>query len=1552
MALTYTKLTGGVPSASSFYNDFGTVDAIADSNVATGWSGGASYTATDFVGLNFPAALEVRKIEAYFHTWGKTIVVAVANSWSGVKSGYTVIRTIDVTVTPNDDLGVPWGRFVTNTILLPAGVAVGRAVVLWTNHSAVSIMSGAGGVDRQRLMEISMYSGMDTGSAESPYRKINNGSVFASSTLSGSSAITVTDDGVWAGTYWEGNGANATSYTDFIGRLFTTPIRVKQIKVQFYRWSRYIRIGYATGQPGTKSGFTLLREIDTKTQTVDDEGVAWAGRPNAAIHTINLPEYTAAMAIGIYQGDTQEGGPLSDNLPSAGVNSRVGVHEAQYFMEGARLPNPKPPATVPVLPFTATPANWTRTEFKTPGTFNFTPAADTTLVLAIAQGGGAGGQIYYNRSGSKIQLTGNETGGDAVVKVAKGEVLRAKGGKSYTAPDPIVQASNQIEVDWLRYVDNSGRQASYGGLGATSGYAGGTSYLNGTGGTAFTVQPQDLNSGFVAQNLFQGPTPPAVTPVNDGYTQTTNSDGFASNKFGSGDTGSLSFTFNAIAGQVLGIGYGRSASSVYPGPAYVYVNDVLLASDVSAYLGSKNVNYTVTQDGPVKVEHRYTRTAPLSTATTTFRSIAIIGAQYGGQQGGASGGLGQVYLLPEPLTLTVPIGGKGAKGDHTNLTVAQNGTLGGGGAAGGDGGDGAIIIYEFKGGIVNENQPLPSFANYNSLTLDTGVYRTQYPGDISETVGQKSFTHTLRPTTKSVIALVVGAGGGARSGTSAISEEWSSTTLAYNGKFFEAGGGWCGSKVSNTTGSGGIGGTFKTPEGVTDYSDGKAGSSTASSTTNPSTIAGLFGSGGASGYLNSSGGGTGSWGLLVLDASGSDRTIELQVGNGQIAAQTGVVFIYETELPIPTTVTQVAELVLQKEPVGPTQVTQVSELVLQKDPIAPTRLTQVVMMVLQREPKNAQVAVTESYLDVVTPAERGNTRVSQSLQSVLIESDPIDQYVSQVAALVLVREIPTLLDRMDFGVMRYPEKFTLYDSDIKTVSGIGGGGTLRVQLEGDLPEGSTLLINGEDISALTAIVKDGDTIQLRSGILNFFVTKHTLYAYISRGNQIIREIAGWWSILQADLTPRKRATIGVVGKFVGILVAKGDAVFAKQTWKKDANSTVLAPKQTAQKAATTGVIAPKQTALKTEALDAIGAVQYPVKAAGHASKFDSAGTKVAKQYAVLSDVHGFTVAPVKIVMWKNDLWINAGTSKTEIWKPTWQASVGPTFSQAEVRYRASVSPGASKTGISAEVGAKGAQANADQQYTNAFAGGSETWTMLEFAVAAEQSTTFAYSVYVYAPTVVFSNIELVEYTVQERDKVTYYKPDWQKVEELGDVKSTPVWQTPPKDFAVVVKAIEAVGAVAAHIHLWGKNDWVSIHANETGKRNREFAVNQFGAGSGADQHWLHRVNSQLLSPKSTYAVVKRNATLIPVGYKVAKANATLFGMKPMLYQAGKNKISAAKYYMGFTTKAEVDAFIVNFLKPTTKTKLDGWVYRVGVDDTLVCEVRGPNMPIAWLMHGG
>lgn len=1541
MATTYTKLIGA-PGASSLYNDFGTTESIADGNPATGWSGGQPYSTLDFVGYTYTAAQKVRKIEMYVHTFGKTIVVGVApGGWSANRSNFTVVRTIDVTVTPNDDLGVPWARFTTNTILLPADVIDGLAIAIWTTDTAVNPLgNGSSGVDRLRVMELTTYSGVDDGPPPSTLKKINNGAVFAYTTYTSSSSISVTDDGVLGTTFWEGNGANNVSYTDFLGRLFTMPIKVKQIKIQFYRWSRYIRIGYAQGQPSNKTGFTLIREIDTKTQTVDDAGVAWstwAQRPNGAFHTINVPDYPASLAIGIYQGDTAEGGPISDNVP-AGNNSRVGAYEAQYFNDGDTLPNPKPPSTVPVLPFSATPANWTRTEFKTPGTFNFTPAADTTLVLAIAVGGGAGGRINYNRVGSTQTPNSGFGGGHAVVANSKGVLLRARGGQDFAIPPEIDAAQYSFEMNWLRYVDSGGTAGAARSVGNTTSAPGGRGAMTtGVAGATFTFQTQDLNSGFGATNRLDTtnmPTPPVGIAL-DGFVRNT---GGIVSMMQTGESGSAGFTFNAVTGQALTIVFGRN-STTYAGAIRIYVNDVYIGGDsTTGWVGTKSINYTVTEDGPLKLELRHT--SANGGSQVTFDRFTISTVNYGPSQSGASGRLGQLYMLPEPLTLTVPAGGKGIKGDHNYLTNAQNGALGGGGAAGGDGGDGVIYIYEYKGGLVNDQQPNPIFANYNSLTLDTGVYRTQYSSNVGIITGKKDLVHYLRPKTKSIIVIMTGQGGRSTIGTGAQdSEQWLPTTLTYGAKSFVAQAGWTGRYLGQSTGYGGNGGDFITSEEVVTSGTGNAGGNTSNSTPNPSLIAGGFGTGGSSGYLSTGGGGCGGYGMFVLDALPNDRTIEISIGDAYASTFAGAVFIYETELPIPVTVTQVAELVLQKEPVGPTQVTQAAQLVLQKEPIGPSRVTQTVMMVLLREPKSTTVAVTESYIDVVTPAERGSTRVSQSVQSVLIESDPIDQNVTQVAALVLVREIPTLLEKMDFGVMRYPEKYTLYLSDIKTVTGIGAGNELRLQLEGDLPEGSTLIINGVDIQALTVMVKDGDTVQLKSGIMNYFITRHTVYAYVSRQDQIVREIAGWWSILQADLSPRKRATIGVVGKFVGMLVAKANTIISKPL--------------TARKAATIGALAPKQTALKTEALDVKGAVQLPTKAATIGVPFNSAGTQVAKQDTILSGTKTFMRSSVESVLWLSDLWLNAGTPKTIAWdQKKALANAGPTFSKGEVRYRASVSPGASKTRIGVELGAKAAQANADQKYTNAFAGGSAIWTMLEFEVAGEQATIFARTAYVYAPTVVFSNIELVEFTTQERDKVTYFSPPWKKVEELGDVKSTPVWHTPPKDFGVVAKAINAIGAVAAHIHLWGKNDWVARPASPQPGRDREFATIQYGVGSGATQSWQHRVNSQTLAPKSTYSVVKRNATLIPVGYKVAKANATLFGMKPMLYQAGKNKISAAKYYMGFTTKAEVDAFIVNFLKPTTKTKLDGWVYRVGVDETLVCEVRGPNMPIAWLMHGG
>jgi hypothetical protein len=1377
MATTYTKILYGTPTSSSEYNDFGLTAAIADGNFGSGWSSGNAYSVVDYVGYVYPTPTKVRKIELYFHTWGPTIVVGVADSWPVSQAGFTVLRTIDVNTTPNDDLGVPWAKNTVNTILLPANTPSKAALAVWTTSGAANKLS-SGGVDRERLLEFSAY----------------------------------TDD----------------------------------------------------------------------------------SDPPAPIAT-----------------------------------------------------NPKPPATLPVLPFTAVPnANWTRTEYSAAGTFNFTPAANTSLVLAILQGAGAGGRINIGTDGLETAAIANTAGGDSFISSDNGQLWRAPGGIGILVPDEPLLANPE---NWLRFLDSGGRTGNTLGRGNTQAAAGVQSLLSGTAGAAWTTAAVDTNSGIVASPTNLGGTgtlPGSV--VYNGFTRSaTVTEGFVNTGSGAGIR-TVEYTINAYAGQILSYNYGRNTSA-YQGSMEFQVNGIYQFTDQSAFIGTKSAaGFLVTVSGPQTIKLIFTGNAAALPNGVKLYAILIDGIGYGGSTGGASGRLLQGFMLPKPLTINVGLGGNGITGGQTVPTSA-NGQRGSGGAGGGKGGDGVVIIYEYKIPLSGESPITPIFNNFNLAlaTEQVGFYRTNY---FSTTRNELvNFRHKLRPRSKAVYAIIVGAGGGVWLGAGFSKTAPPNTKIFTSKVAYEVGSGQCSAGPDGNGSSPGAGGVVVSASGeVLASKNGGQGFGGASSGVTPSGVTGGYGDGASSSAYYWAGGGSGAYALVALGEKdfNSDHSVDITFSGPQFITSTqgtsGAVFIFETETVIGPLTSQTAELVLQKNTIGQTQVTQAAQLVLQKTNAgAPsnTQVTQSVMLILQRNPKSTGTSVTEQLLEVVTTAEPGNARISQNVQSVLVESDPVSQNVTQVASLVLIKENPTIIQVMDFGVMRYPLKNQLYTSLINKIDGVGQGNTLRVQLEGDLPVGSSLIINGVDTGSLTAMVKDGDTIQLKGGVTNYFITSQFLYAYLQRGDQIIREHAGFWSVLQADLAPRKRATIGVVGKFIGMLVSKADSILSgKTTGLKTSGRGVLANALTANVAKENAVIAPKQTAIPDSALAVLLA---------------NNGTQVAKDNTVLSGTQTFTARPSPgTIMWFWNNWIARNLGSTANWNQTQTLGAGQRIAKGEVWFRAANGASIAKAEQFWVRGTAQQSSNADQLYSVFKTDEPVFMSALMYTAAKTRAEKFARVAYTYAPTYVFSPIELVEYTVQERDKVAYIGQQWQQTMVHGFAWKTPDWISPAKDNTEVRGKLDFVSAVPVHIHLFGKNDWLTVHMPSGAYRSREFAKLEIGKSSTSVQNWTFRSTTATLSPTVGYAARLSNSTLINVEYRVTKANATLFNMKPILYQAGKNQIDKAKYYMGFTTKAEVDAFIVNFLKPTTKTKLDGYVYRVGTDDTLVCEVRGPNMPIAWLMHGG
>lgn len=1379
MATTYTKILYGTPTSSSEYNDFGLTAAIADGSNGSGWSAGNAYGAVDFIGYVYPTPTKVRKVEAYFYSWGRTIIIGVADAWPVSQAGFTVLRTIDVYDTPNDDLGVPWARQTLNTILLPAGTPSKQVLAIWTNSTAANKLGVSGGaVDRMRLMELSAY----------------------------------TDD----------------------------------------------------------------------------------SDPPAPVAT-----------------------------------------------------NPKPPATVPVSPFTALPnANWTRTEYSTAGTFNFTPNAATSLVLAIIQGAGAGGRINIGLNGIETATIDGTAGGDSYISSDAGLLWKAPGGIGVATPEEPWLTNPE---NWLRYVDLGQRNGATNGRGSIPAPAGAISLLGGTQGAQWTTAFADTNSGILAVPQQLGGTGqlPGSVVLNGFIRSATASEGFVNTNSGVG-TWTVEYTLNAYAGQIISWYYGRNTSA-YQGSMEFQVNGIYQFTDQSAFIGNKqSAGFLVTQTGPQTIKMIFVGTAAALPNGVKMYAVTTDGLGYGGSTSGASGRLLQSYMMPKPLTIVVGAGGNGITGGQT-VPASANGQRGSGGAGGGKGGDGVVIIYEYKIPLSGENPLAPVLASFNLTPAaeQVGFYRTNYFSTKANEV--VNFRHKLRPRSKAVYALIVGAGGGVWIGADAVKLAPPNTKIFTDKIAYEVGSGQCSSGPNGNGSTPGAGGVYIGGGGEPLITkNGGQGFSGASSGVTTSGITGNFGDGAGSNAYTWAGGGSAAYALVALGEKdfNSDHSVDISFSGPQFKTSTqgtsGAVYLFETETVIGPITSQTAQLVLQKNLIGPTQVSQAAQLVLQKtNSGAPsnTQVSQVVMMILQRNPKSTGTSVTEQMLEVVTTAEPGNARISQSVQSVLVESEPVSQNVTQVASLVLIKENPTIIQVMDFGVMRYPLKNQLYTSLINKIDGVGQGNTLRVQLEGDLPVGSSLIINGVDTGSMTAMVKDGDTIQLKGGVTNYFITSQFLYAYLQRGDQIIREHAGFWSVLQADLSPRKRATIGVVGKFIGMLVAKADAILSgKTTGNKAAQNTVLTTAPIAKVAKENAVLAAPIIAIPDSALTV---------------KFASNGVQVAKENTVLSNTQTFSAIPSPgTVMWFWNNWIARNLGSTANWKQTQTLGAGQRTANGDVWFRAAFGSSIAKAEQFWVRGTSQQSSNADKWYAVFKTDEPVFMSALSYMAAKTRAEKFARVAYTYAPTYVFSPIELVEYTVQERDKVAYIGQQWQQTMVHGFAWKTPDWLAPAKDNTEVRGKLDFISAVPVNITMYGKDDWLTVHMPSGAYRSREFAKLEIGKASTIAQDWAYRSTTATLAPKTEYTARLSNSTLIHVEYRVTKASAALFNMRPILYQAGKNKIDKAPYYMGFATQAEVNAFIVNFLKPTTKTKLDGYVYRVGTDDTLVCEVRGPNMPIAWLMHGG
>lgn len=1659
---SYVK-ESGIPTATSFVSGYD-VNRIADNINTTLWmsDGIAGAVTSEAVGYNLPTSKAVTKIEVNFYNWANTFrVLYLDASFPASASGFTTARTINTLTTPNDDLGVPWSRDpnVTNTILLDGSISA-KSWALSPNAAVVAGLMALNSGGRVGVNEMALYT-----KAPPPIVELRGTSFCDKNVWSNTNTHTNINDGV-ASTSWYGSnyGDTVNSLKNFCGIKFASPRDVSYVIANIFVWGSTVKIGtWAQGADPASASFTIANIIPISNFNVltdkDLDGLSITAR--------SVPYRFNAIAKSIpgiiVYCDSNNTSELGNFGVGGAANNALILRELQIFGSdpNAGQPsafvdglNPRPPATIPVSPFIATPQNWVRTEYATAGDFDFVPDPTTSLLFIAIQGAGAGGSVNRNMDNSIPTLGPSLNGGETYVAVSDGEVWSVQGGqKSAVGTHDILQEGH---ADWVRSPGVISVASATYAEGVPNAVAGTTTAI-GTAGAPYALAltaelGQTLGVNFLLGN---GAAQGWIVNYSTQY-QWVSGQGWINTNHAHNSSGYVAFQAIPLkAGQTVRFYYNIESEPNHD-QLYIFANGAQIFQSKASITSS--VLYTVPSDGNYIFQFQYMKDVSVHTGTDTaaVTSVEIDGRsmQTPPTTGGAGGRAVTGFLLPTPLQLRVGAGGIGVTGGQT-VPAAAHGKRGGGGAGGGNGGAGVIVVYEYKLQLPFEKPALPDMSAYNNATVElSGIYRTSYIGVGSNT--KQNYVHKLRPRTKRVLVLMVGAGGGSchwtdvsgtvyNSGPAIVSTGTKTLTATSGGSSYKSDinnyiGGSAGAFTSDVemlyTKDGGQGGWLGANSigRVTDFYGNYGNSS-----------AGWPNTSSSSGPLITASGGSGALGFTVLTESMlQSRELAIQVpgiGRGDYQAGTaGAVIIFETESTFDDVfVSQVSELVLQRgAPYANTQVSQVNELVLQRDALASnTQVSQVVLMVLQRSPTVAGTSVTEQTIEIIGKAEPSNVRVSQSIQSVLVESEPPQQNVSQVAALVLIKENPTLLQMMDFGVMRFPMKNELYLSDICTVVGIGGGKSLRFQLEGDLPVGSTLIYNGVDIQSLTVMIKDGDTVQLKSGVTNWFVTTIYVFVYVSRADQIVREYAGFWSVLQATLSGRKRATIGALSSKRTIVLAKtGSAIGVKKAIA--ARSAKESKAQLVARRAIENVVKTSVTAKVTKG-NAVKAIVAPIYSKGNAVKaivapIDSKGnaviatvvSKVAKDNAVLSvtqtidrtvgeailtDVHEFSYTTGNDIRSNVSVFKNAQKPKvsffnmyraayasgltvksvvqkfihtygeaikTQVQKFT--ARVGSPLLRFEMTPIPKHASQLGKTTTTAIAGnniqiiqtgvfynaVKQGVAKADQPFSKidvgrSFVGNgyvifdyskSAKLKVVEFLFSSKQASSFFRPGYVYTPTFVATNSPTIEFTDQQNDKVAFIEQQYKNAENpkrvLRDIGY--IWvPAPNRDNGATM---HAVAAVSANRTYWGGLGWEGRHPPAYVGITREYTVRENPRFTGKEVEYLRRETSRASGLTQEFAVRINNSNLIPVQYLIRKTNILLYGMRPMLYQAGKNRIDKAKYYMGFTTQTEVNAFIVNFLRPTTKLKLDGYVYRVGIDETLVCEIRGPNMPLAWLMRGG
>lgn len=1432
-----------------------------------------------------------------------------------------------------------------------------------------------------------------------------------------------------------------------------------------------------------------------------------------------------------------------------------------------------PAVPLPAAPFSTTPDGWTRTAFTEAGMHEFVPKQETSFLYIVAVGGGGGGYAENDDN-----LDGGNGGETSVVSANHGlELVRVLGGAGATKSARGVSSklNQEARSNWLSNLV----QPSIG---------------HGTNGST-------VNQNSAAGGNSHGAGAPSFPLPSKGQTGTNNDSpiaNFSLSRSWPGYAGSTprQATKKMLAGSRITFNY--TVTNVNTTVFFQFlVNGVLQhkRENTSSYTGS--FSYTVPSDGDYTFTWELYQKYQLvvsGTATLSVSSVAVTGNNniiyYPQTRGGAGGDYAHGAFLPEVLTVNVGAAGVGSGTNFAIPPEAFGGDYGGGGTSGADGASGAVFIFEYSGPVPEE--PLDTFAldHFNTAGEPGGVLRTSYFGGAVGTV--KTVRHYLRPSTKTVIALLVGGGGGHNTNYGNVAAQAPSAKLIAENFQIVAGGGtanraysytywesrcsynsqtqtWSGCNRTGYSYYNGIGGQVDSDLPVLVKRESVHNSGAAVPNIG---LVNSYGQGAVRQNTSWHHGGDGAYALVSFGGYEDQQYFDLEIPGGGVGANgngyPGAIYIFEAESwtgfntqsvldilqnsPLgDNNVTQSAVLVLEDRGDANNNVTQTALLTIEDRGEAPNNVTQNTMLVT-RKLGNTSTLVSESRLDVAYADSMSPVRASLSAEELLIESDVpkirassniesilhaadtpkiltsasiesalLESAISRLNAssvlqemllqsdaarvrasasiasvltedfdptvmpsqntkLVLLRLNKTIIYLMDFGVVRYPEKGKLYDSQVCTVEGVED--TITLQLEGYLPEGSTIFLNGEDVGR-SVVAKNGDMIQLRSGTTNWYDSRITLYGYVTRDDQVIREYAGFWTMLQADLSAAKHAWLGILSLYTGVLKAVTRPFGVQYKISKSIANVkgvqqipsvsiaktmpvALTPARGIANLVSVGTVPEKLAPHSVDFTPTVELADYKTAAYDYgATAYKQTvldfpvGQETTKALSAIADValspetslkHTTNFAVSADVALANHEYVGTSGMKTSalsdtvlgIFRERELAKIPVTFLLFGLQTKAAFAKKAflgykekaqNVFGIPHRYTINPDHGEAHQDFAG-FSKGmvSDTYLKMFAFYKTEGNHTPFTGIYVNAyggaePTQQYAE-PLGNAGVLNRpgvEKQTYAPalnqlyPDFRQYAEIR-IQLEPILRTQPRaefflddfirtetnagtftlgDFefakALVAKSNKEVTSFSPSNYQGAEWTFTYRPDKEPLPVDRDFK--QSGTQSSAGGEFGYTLGSGYLAETASYAWVfyearnigtnvseyERsgvtivqisarfdkssvkatyfrysatgqffNRTLVPYGYALAAANIGKFRVTPVVRQPGKNRISSAKYYMGFSTKAEVEEFTKNFFMPKLQNKLDGYIYRVGTTDTLVCEVRGANMPIAWLMHGG